>query len=315
MILPWLSDRERELPGFGPGRRAAGRARRRPGRVDGSDDPVRDGSREVRPLTEQRLVALDLLGPVACERLEEVLPDAGTEVDGARPDRARARVARGADDSLELLLAIREAGKDRRHPHADVDPGVGECAYRAQPARGRRRSWLGRSPDALVECGEGEVDAHLDFTGSCGEELGVADDERPAGHDRERCGRSDEFLETRSCESESALRGLIRIGRGAECDLLVSPGATRELPSEHLGDVLLHADRSAVAVVRGPVGSLFEMADVTERAPVDAPHVWVERPPKWHPAHQREGGLARLHPILDLHRSRIEHMFDRDKRG
>ena len=118
--------------------------------MDRSDDPVRDGSGQVRTLPEQRLVALDLIGPVARERLEEVLSDSRSEVDGAGPDRARTCVARRADDSVELLLPVREAGEDRRHPDPDVDPGVGEHPYRPQPALGRRSARLGRSPDALV---------------------------------------------------------------------------------------------------------------------------------------------------------------------
>ena len=84
---------------------------------------------QVRACREQRLVAPHLLGPVVCERLEEVLADSRAQVDDCRPDAARTRFAGRADDGLELLGAIREAGEDRRHPDADVDPRVGERAY------------------------------------------------------------------------------------------------------------------------------------------------------------------------------------------
>jgi hypothetical protein len=39
------------------------------------DDLARDCCGQIRPLAEQRLVARDLLGPVLCEGLEEVLAD------------------------------------------------------------------------------------------------------------------------------------------------------------------------------------------------------------------------------------------------
>ena len=79
---------------------------------------------------------------------------------------------------------------------------------------------------------------------------------------------------------------------------------------QHLGDVHLHADRPAVAVVEGPVGAVLERADVAEGAAVDAPRVGVERPVERHPAHAVERRPAPLLAILDSHVEIVEHTFD-----
>ena len=81
--------------------------------------------------------------------------------------------------------------------------------------------------------------------------------------------------------SRNSLGGLVRIGRGAERDLVPLP-TTRELAPEHLGDVRLDPDRAPVAFVRRPVGALLEVPDVTERAAMRAAHVGVERPAERH---------------------------------
>src|SRR4051794_16334183 len=66
--------------------------------ADGVADRLRLGRREVRASPVEALVARQLLGPLAREALEEVLARAGLEVEDARPDPARAGLARRAHD-------------------------------------------------------------------------------------------------------------------------------------------------------------------------------------------------------------------------
>ena len=81
------------------------------------------------PPRVELLVALELLGPVARERLEEVLPRArargraGSPRCPSRPPRAPRLTTVG-----ELLGPVGEPGQDRRHPDARLDAGVDELA-------------------------------------------------------------------------------------------------------------------------------------------------------------------------------------------
>src|SRR5262249_12492948 len=133
----------------------------------------------------------------------------------------------------------------------------------------------------------------------------VPDDQRPPGDDRERARRFREGLDAGTRQAITALRRLVRIGRRADRDRLALPGRARELPPQHLGDVRLHADAGAVAVVGGPVSARFESPHVTERAAVGAAHVRVERPGEGHPAHAVERVAAGLLAVLGAHPRRI----------
>jgi hypothetical protein len=232
-------------------------------------------------------------------------------MDDARPDPASPGLARRAYDSLELSWIVGEAGEDRGHADADVDAGCCKSANRLQSARRWSGSRLGRPPDALVERREREVDLGAGAGGRLLEDVDVAHHERAARHDRERRPGGVQHLEAGPREPKATLSGLVRIGRGAERHLVAAPRRPPELAAENVGDVRLHPDRPSVAVVRRAVGTLFEVADVTERAPVHAAHVRVERPAKRHPPDLRQRRLARLDPILDAHASRIEHVFVR----
>ena len=277
--------------------------------------PVRrspcDGAGRYARVREQRLVALDLLGPVACERFEEVLADAGPEVDGARPDRAGTGLARGARRRPASC-----SGRRRGRGGSAPSRRRRRCLHRR--ARGSRAacSTGGAVPGSVVRhtrsssVGRETYTLDRDLARCGGEDVDITHDERPARDDRERRARRDELGDACAGEPELSLGGLVGVGRGAERDLLSLPRPARELTAQHLRDVRLHADRAAVAVVGGTIGALLEVPDVAERAPVHAAHVRVERPPERHPADLRQRRLARLDPVLDPHRSRIEHMFD-----
>ena len=104
--------------------------------------------------------------------------------------------------------------------------------------------------------------------------------------------RPAERLEASSRQPVAALGRLVGIGCRADHDLLAAPRRPCELAREYVGDVDLDPDRTAVAVVGGPVGPELERAHVTERAAVHAAGVGVQRPPERHPLDAVEGGAA-----------------------
>ena len=236
-------------------------------------------------------------------------------MDDRGPRRARARSPRCTHDLGQPARIVGEPGQDRRDADADVDSRFGQAAHGFEPAVRWRRAGLRRPPYVFVERRNREEDLHAHTCCRLLQYVEVPDDERPAGHDRERRPGARELVEACAREPEPALRRLVRVGRGAESDLVARPGRARELAAQNVCDVRLHPDRAPVAVVRGAVGALLEVPDVTERAAVHAAHVRVERPLERHPANLRERRLARLEAVLDAHRPRIEHMFDRGKGG
>ena len=137
-------------------------------------------------MREERLVALDLIGPVARERLEKVLAHARAEMDDRGPSRARARSSRRQHDLGQPAWIVGEPGQDRRDADADVDSGFGQAAHGFESALRSRGAGLRRPPHVLVERRNREE--HLHGHTSCGllQHVDVPDDERPAGHDRER---------------------------------------------------------------------------------------------------------------------------------
>ena len=139
--------------------------------------------------------------------------------------------------------------------------------------------------------------------------VAVADDERPAGDDRERRPGPGELDEARAGQPEASFGRLVRVRRRADRHALALPRRPRELLAQHLSDVHLHADRAPVTVVGRAVGPLLEVADVTKGATMGAAHVRVERPLERHPADGVQSRPARLEPVLGAHPPRIEHMF------
>jgi hypothetical protein len=168
---------------------------------------------------------------------------------------------------------------------------------------------LGGAPDALVERRDRNVDADIGTARALEQQVEVADDHRAARDQPEGVRRGDELLEARTRQPVAAFARLVRIGGGADDDVLTVPGPTCELAPEDLPDVDLDADRAAVAVVRGAVGAGFERADIAKRAPVRTAHVGVERPLERHAANAIERRAALLLPVSDAHPRRIEHTF------
>ena len=94
-------------------------------------------ARQVAAAARRVLVAGALLGPVAGERIEEVLARARAGGGGRSPRCGAPRPARAACDRLgELLGPVREPGQDRRDRDVRADAGVDEPADDLEPARG-----------------------------------------------------------------------------------------------------------------------------------------------------------------------------------
>src|SRR5947199_278530 len=84
-----------------------------------------------------------------------------------------------------------------------------------------------------------------------------------------RRSRVREHAETRARQTIAPLRGLIRIGGGADRHELARPRLAQELVAQHVRDVDLHADARAVTVVERPVGAQLVRAHVAVRAAMD----------------------------------------------
>jgi hypothetical protein len=81
-------------------------------RVDLFAQRVRLLLAEVRAAPVEALVALELLGPVQREVLEEVLPRSGLQEEQVRPDPAGTGLAGRANDLGELLGPIADPRQD-----------------------------------------------------------------------------------------------------------------------------------------------------------------------------------------------------------
>ncbi len=214
----------------------------------------------------------------------------------------QAPASRAAATTRSIWLGWSERpGRSGGHPHRGVHACLDESRERSQPLARRRSAGLGRPPDIQVDRRHRERDVHLGDRRSSGEQCCVANDQRPTRDDRERIRRVPQHLDTRARQMETALRGLVGIGRGADRDLPSVPPGAGELAAQHVGDVRLDSDRGAVPVVRRTVCSLLEGADVTERAAVHATHVRIQGPFEGHPAHPVESDAARLLAIFDSH--------------
>ena len=188
-------------------------------------DGVHDRLLDVRAALVQALVARQQLRPVAREVVEEVLARARAQVEDVGPDGGRAGVTRGPDDVGHLRRVVRQPRQDRRHADARID------ARRRSASRIARRRWRGgavpgsvRRQMSAVERRDRERDADL----------------RPGGDASTRTSMSRTIsgprvmmpigvrglaqrLDRAAGQPEATLGRLVRVGRGADDDLLALP--------------------------------------------------------------------------------------------
>src|SRR5262249_49741170 len=94
---------------------------------------LRRRSGEVGAAGVELLIVRQLLRPVLGEVLEEVLARAGTEEEQIGPDPGGTCFPRRFHDRPQLLWAIRDPGKDRRHPDPGVHTRIDELFEGSQP--------------------------------------------------------------------------------------------------------------------------------------------------------------------------------------
>ena len=236
----------------------------------------RIGSRrgQIRAAAVELLVAGQELGPVAFERGEEVLARARAAGRGGSPrSRSLPRRAPRARPRRAAPACRSEPGSIGAIPTPASIAGVDELLQRAQPLARRSGARLGAAPDLVVERRDGERHRHL----------GTASPPRPAASTSRTISgprvmienglaASRERLDAGARQPVATLGRLVRIGRRADRDGLPLPATARASSRRSTcGDVRLHADARAVAVVPRPVGARLEGADVTERALVAQP--------------------------------------------
>ena len=233
----------------------------------------------------------------------------GPQVEHIRPDRGRAGVARGPHDIGHSGRIVGQAGQDRRHADARVDPRVDESAKGPQALSRRRGPGLGQSPDPRVQGRDRE--RHPDLRPFAGErqDIQIADDHRAAGDEPDRRACLAERLDRAARQAEPALGRLVRVGRRPDDHLVALPRPAGELSPEHLDEVRLDPDRGAVAGIRWPIRQSLEGTDEAERALMGAAHVRVQRPLERHVPHAGQRATAGFVAILGTHRGRIEQMF------
>ena len=197
--------------------------------VDPPPDRVAHLFRHVGAARVQPLVRRQELRPVTRQVVEEVLARPWTQIEDVRPQARRAGIPRRAHDVREELGGIRQAGQDRCHAHARLDPGVDELAQRAQALVRRRRPRLGEAMDGRVQRRDAERDRHLHPTRGVRQHVEVAHDHRPAGDEAERCRPVRQRRDRSTGQPEPALGRLVRIGGAADGDGLVPPGRTSKL--------------------------------------------------------------------------------------
>ena len=142
------------------------------------------------------------------------------------------------------------------------------------------------------------------------EHVDVADDHRPARDQVERRPCLGQPADTGARQAVAALGGLVGVGRGPDGNELSLPAPACELACEDDGDVDLHPDRPAVAVVGRPVGTRLECTDVAERAAVGAARVRVQRPAEGHAGDLAEGRAAGILAVFRTrHLTTLEQAF------
>ena len=149
----------------------------------------------------------------------------------------RARLPCGGEDGREVAGRIGQARQDRSERDARGDAGIGQDSDGAESLAGRGDTRLEAGGHPVVHRRDADADGDGRAPGGFGEHVDVADDERPAGDDREGRASLREGLDAAAGQPIAALGRLVRIGGRADRHRLPSPGSATELRAEHLDDV------------------------------------------------------------------------------
>ena len=112
---------------------------------------------------------------------------------------------------------VRHSGEHRRHDHAGVDPGVRQLPERGEPHGGPRRAHFELLDQRHVHGDQRDVDLEIRTGRETAQHVEVLGDERALGDDPDgEAFITRQALEDGPGQMEPPLRGLIRIGGGAD---------------------------------------------------------------------------------------------------
>ena len=145
-----------------------------------------------------------------------------------------------------------------------------------------RGARLERAPGVFVDGGDAHVDHAVRRARDVEQNIGVAYHHRSLRHESDRCACARQQFERCPRQAVVAFNRLVRVGRGAERDLLSLPRRSIELATEHLREVGLDENdrRKFVARVHLELGVIAPGETVVTA--VGAATIGIERPPERH---------------------------------
>ena len=164
---------------------------------------------------------------VLAEPLLEELPELVRQ--SQQHERRSSRPGSGGRVEQALHLVVVQRGNHRRKQHAHRHAGVRKRPDDPQPRRRRRRARLEHALERVVERGEADEDGDEAQSCEVREQVEVAQHERALGHDGDRVAMHEQHFEQLSRRAVLALRGLVRIGIGAEIDRLADVSGCTQL--------------------------------------------------------------------------------------
>lgn len=161
----------------------------------------------------------DALGAVREMRIEPVL-EQGLDLPGQTQDGVAGIVRAGRLGLLENVLhgLVVDERDDGRHQHAHRHAGVGQAAYRFQPAPRCGGARFQRAGHAGVQCGDAHVHHHQLLLGQGSQQVQVAGDQRVLGDDGERMAGFQHQFQQAAGKPPFAFDGLVGVGGGTDVD-------------------------------------------------------------------------------------------------
>src|SRR3954451_12164632 len=194
-------------------------------------------ARRVGTARVDLLVARHEVGPLRAQPVHEDVAHLASQVKRDAADVRRARLRAQLEDALDLLGRVVDARHERGDKDAARYAGAVQLRDRLDPRAGVGRMRLGRAPRLLLE--RRDRQARLDRRHPCHllHEREVAQEERRLREDRARVAEVAERLPDARHELVAPLDPLVRVGVGAEGDVLALPRRPGELAPQYLRDV------------------------------------------------------------------------------
>ena len=182
------------------------------------------------------------------EPFQEELPHLPRQPEHDVARAARARLVRGFEDRLHLVVA--EAGHDGGDHHAHRHAGTAERPERLQPLRRRRCARLHGAGEAALQGGDRQRDRGEPAPRHAGEDIDIARHQRRLGDDADRVVVAVEHLEHAPRQCEAALGRLVGVRVGAHGDHAAAIAGAGQLARELRRRVVLGED-AALEILAG----------------------------------------------------------------